>query len=62
MQTKLEKKAEFYLNIAIDEVFIKLHEEFKTISGDISPEQDSMLTYYKTQLEKLIVEQVKQNL
>jgi hypothetical protein len=61
MQTKLEKKAEFYLNIAIDEVFIKLHEEFKTKSGDITPEQDIMLTYYLTQLQKLIVQQVKQN-
>lgn len=62
MKTKIEKKAAVLLDAAINEVFTALHIEFKTKSGDITPEQDSFLTYYKSQLEKLIIEQVKQNL
>ncbi len=62
METKLQRKAAELLDAAINEVFTALHVEFKTQSGDITPQQDSFLTYYKKQLESLIIEQVKQNL
>lgn len=62
MKTKLEKATEQLFTIALEDVFFNLHTEFKTKGGDITPEQVIMLEYYKTQIEKLIVEQVKQNL
>jgi uncharacterized lipoprotein YmbA len=62
MQTKLEKEAQQLLESAINEVFTTLHNKFKTQSGDILPDQVTMLDYYTNQLSKLIAEQVKQNL
>jgi hypothetical protein len=62
MQTKLQQKTDELVKESINEIFYQLHKEFKTKSGDITPEQDLMLDYYTTQLSKLISEQVKQNL
>lgn len=62
MKTKLEKETDQLFTIALEEVFCELHRRFKTKSGDITPHQISMLEYYKTEIEKIIVEQVKQNI
>lgn len=61
MQTKLEIAAETLLSIAIEEVFFQLHKKFYTKSGDIAPDQEMLVDYYKNQLAKICVEVIKQN-
>ena len=61
MQTKLEQTTENLLDIAIDQVFCQLHENFFTKSGDITPDQQFMLSYYQEQIAKICVQVIKQN-
>lgn len=56
------KEIEERLDENIDNVFVLAHELFDTNSGDITPEQVSILDSLKAQIFDLILEQVKQNL
>lgn len=46
----------------INEIFVDVHQEFNTISGDITPEQTGKLDELQKKLANLITKQVSQNL
>jgi hypothetical protein len=50
------------LNNKIDELFVDIHQEFNTESGDITPDQQFKLDKLIEELSKLITDQVHQNL
>lgn len=58
----IKKRALELLEKNIDSVFNELHEEFKTGSGDIYPEQAAELDRLQESLAKLISTQVIQNI
>ncbi len=49
------------LESAVDEIFTVSHQQAKTKTGDISPDQHQKLEYLKQHLSELITEQVWQN-
>jgi len=58
----IEKRAKELVEQNIDLIFNKLHQEFKTDSGDISPSQASELDNLQESLVKLMANQVTQNI
>jgi len=58
LRVEVEQIVEWNVNSAINEA----HITFGTESGDITPEQDELLTRIKFQLTELLTEQVHQNL
>jgi len=46
----------------IDDIFVELHQEFGTKSGDITPEQVFELERIRIELEDLLTRQINQNL
>ena len=62
--TKLEigNRAKQLLDDKLDEIFVTLHNEFGTESGDISPEQQFELGSLQANIIKIMVDQVHQNL
>jgi len=58
----MEQKIKEFVEQSTFDLFVKAHEEFNTVSGDITPDQALLLTKIKDDLTKLIVEQVTQNL
>lgn len=50
------------IDVEIDNIFIDVHQEFNTSSGDITPEQTMRLYKLKEDLSKLITEQVTTNI
>lgn len=50
------------VDFEIDNIFIDIHQEFNTSSGDITPEQTMRLDKLKEDLSKLITEQVTANI
>jgi hypothetical protein len=50
------------LDTEIDTIFIDVHQEFNTSSGDITPDQVMKLKFLKEDIAKLITEQVCSNI
>lgn len=50
------------VDVEIDNIFIDVHQEFNTSSGDITPDQSMRLDKLKEDLSKLITEQVTDNI
>jgi hypothetical protein len=50
------------VDVEIDNIFIDVHQEFNTSSGDITPEQTVWLDKLKEDLSKLITDQVTANI
>lgn len=50
------------LNSEIDNIFVDIHQEFNTSSGDITPDQVMQLDHLKEKLARLITDQVCANL
>jgi hypothetical protein len=66
---RLDKTEEDIYNYAlkliddkINDILINVHQKFNTVSGDITPEQESKLNELQKKLAKLISKQVCQNL
>jgi len=62
LKEDIRQDAESMVRNDLDEVFVRLHNRYNTISGDISPEQDRKLESYIENISELIAEQVYQNL
>jgi hypothetical protein len=50
------------LEMILDTLFVEAHNEFKTKSGDISPEDSFRYEVLVEELAKLMTKQVKENL
>ena len=59
---KLKELVDNLTEAAIDELFVDVHAEAKTISGDITPLQQFELDEISQKLKDLVVAQVEQNL
>jgi len=59
---EIEKEAYKLIEDAMDDVFNKLHQKYKTVSGDISPSQQFELDNFQENLSKLVTTQVYQNI
>jgi hypothetical protein len=59
---EIREYAKKLLNDKIEDIFIDIHQEFNTESGDISPDQQLNLDNILEDLSKLIAKQVHQNL
>tara|TARA_Y100000814_G_scaffold96598_1_gene66881 strand:- start:4685 stop:4930 length:246 start_codon:yes stop_codon:yes gene_type:complete len=62
LKEDIKQDAEAMLRYDLDELFVRIHNRYDTISGDISPEQDGKLESYIKNISELIAEQVYQNL
>jgi hypothetical protein len=61
MQTKLKELAQQFVNNAIEDAFYKLHQEFKTESGDIAPEQVLKLDELIEEISQIAIQVINQN-
>lgn len=58
----IEKRANELIDDHINDIFVELHQEFGTVSGDISPGQSFELTKLQQKIAKIMSDQVHSNL
>lgn len=61
-ESDIYKRAYELVDDSINDIFCKLHKEFRTESGDISPEDNSKLLLAQVEISKIISNQVHYNL
>ena len=62
LKSQIKIDADLLLNSFIDAIIVRLHQKYKTSSGDISPYQQYLLDDVKEQLLNVFSDQVFQNI
>ena len=62
LKSQIRIDADLLLTSFIDAIIVRLHQKYKTSSGDISPYQQYLLDDIKSQLLEIFTDQVFQNI